>query len=87
MKYRPMEDLAAWAEAWDWAARRASKRWRPVASWAFKYSGKTMPRRRGLVLRFVGLAIRLEANRVLVRYWLRMSCPTKPGAGVEPQES
>lgn len=75
MKYRPSEDPEAWAEAWTVAAHRARNRWQPVVSWAFKYSGKRMPRRKGLVLRLAELAIRAEAHRVLLRYWLRMSCP------------
>jgi hypothetical protein len=70
------DELEAWSEAWMRSALRAQNRWRFVASWAFKYSGKTMPKRRRLVLKLAELAVRAESQRVLIRYWLNMPCPT-----------
>lgn len=70
------DELEAWSQAWLKGAARAQGRWRFAASWAFKYSGKSMPKRRRLVLKLAELAIRADSQRVLLRYWLRMSCPT-----------
>lgn len=70
------DELEAWSQAWLKGAYRAQARWGSVASWAFKYSGKSMPKRRRLVLKLAELAILAESQRVLVRFWLRMPCPT-----------
>lgn len=82
MKIRPGTDVEAWSESWMLAAHRARNRWQPVVAWAFKHSGKRMPRRKGLVLRLAELAIRAECQRVVLRYWLHLSPPGIPKRGL-----